>query len=67
MKSNMICLLFVEHTILDVPDKQDIKDNIKRLEVSSGEHRHKFGLRDEGEVGGFLGIRIDKTVNHYSI
>ena len=55
LKSKMICLVYVDGEILDGNDKKAFESEIKILGVSSDEHRHKFGLRDEGEVGGFNG------------
>ena len=64
MKYNIIFLVYVDDAILSGTDKQSIEAEIKSLGVSSDEHRHEFGLRDEGEVGNLLGIRIEKTGNN---
>jgi hypothetical protein len=61
MKHNMICLIYVDDTILTGPDLGEIEKLIKDLGVKSDDHLHTFELRDEGEVGDFLGIRIEKT------
>ena len=58
MKANIICLVYVDDEILDANNKKAFEYEIKSLGVSSNEHRHKFGLRYEGEVGGFNGIGI---------
>ena len=63
MKYNMICLVYVDDTIIYDPEKQAIDAEMKSLGVSSDEHRHKFGLIDEGEIGNFLGIIIENTGN----
>ena len=60
MKADLFCLVYVDDTILAGPNKSAIEDEIKGLGVSTSEQRHEFGLRDEGEVGDFLGIRIEK-------
>ena len=57
----MICVVYVDDTIIAGPDEHAIEDLITDLGVSKDEHRHTFELRDEGEVGDFLGIRITKT------
>ena len=44
-----------------------MKQKILGLGVSENEQRHKFELRDEGEVGNILGIwaeNIDKGIFH---
>ena len=60
MKKNMICLVYVDDTILASPDSKAIEHEITGLGVSTDEQRHQFQLRDEGKVGNFLGIRIKK-------
>ena len=57
----MICVVYVDDTILAGPDINAIEEEIRGLGVSKDEQRHTFQLRDEGEVGDFLGIRIQKT------
>jgi hypothetical protein len=42
------------------PDSDAIEREIKGLGIRDDEQRHSFELRDEGEVGDFLGIRITK-------
>jgi hypothetical protein len=61
MKHNMICLIYVDDTIITGPDSAAIEHLIKDLGVKSDDHLHTFELRDEGEVGDFLGIRIEKV------
>ena len=60
MKKDIICVVYVDDTILAGPDPAAIEREIKGLGVSDGEQRHEFELRDEGAVGDFLGIRIEK-------
>ena len=59
MKHYMICILYVEDTIMCGPSSKAIENNILGLGVSKHKQRLKFGLRDEGEVGDFLGIRFE--------
>ena len=61
MKSDMIRLVYVDYAILAVTNKQYIGYEIKTLGVSFDERSHELGLRDEGKIGDFLGIRIEKT------
>ena len=56
----MICVIYVDNTIIAGPDASAIDALIKDLGISNHEQRHVFQLRDEGEVGDFLGIRIEK-------
>ena len=61
MKKDMICVCYVDDTIIAGPDAAAIEKEIRGLGVSDDEQRHSFELRNEGEVGDFLGIRIQKT------
>ena len=61
MKKDMICVVYVDDTIIAGPDSDAIEHEIKLLGITNDEYHHKFQLRDEGEVGDFLGIRIKKT------
>jgi hypothetical protein len=61
MKKGIICVVYVDDTIFAGPDRALIDAEIKGLGVSSKEKSHSFYLRDEGEVGDFLGIRITKN------
>ena len=60
-KNQMICVVYVDDTIIAGPDGKEIEKEIHDLGVSKNEQQHKFELRNEGEVGDFLGIRIKKT------
>ena len=61
MKGEMICVVYVDDTIIAGPDSQAIEEEIRLLGITNDEFQHKFQLRDEGEVGDFLGIRIKKV------
>lgn len=56
----MICIVYVDDTILCGPDPQALEEEIKGLGVNNLEQRHSFQLQNEGEVGDFLGIHIQK-------
>ena len=61
MKQDMICVVYVDDTIIASPDSKAIDTLIYNLGIADEEQRHAFDLRDEGEVGDFLGIRIEKS------
>ena len=61
MKKDMICVVYVDDTILAGPSSDALEELISSLGIADDEQRHKFELRDEGEVGDFLGIRIEKV------
>ena len=61
MKKDMICVVYVDDTILAGPDASEIEKVITSLGVRDEEKHYKFELRDEGAVGDFLGIRIERT------
>ena len=61
MKAGVICVINVDDTILAGPDSKAIEEVITSLGVENEEQQHKFELRDEGEVGDFLGIRIENS------
>jgi hypothetical protein len=61
MKKGIICVVYVDDTIFAGPDRALIDAEIQGLGVSSKDQSHSFDLRDKGEVGDFLGIRITKT------
>ena len=63
MKQDMICVIYVDDTIITGPDEQAIEDLITSLGVADEEQVHTFELRDEGEVGAFLGIQIERQSN----
>ena len=63
MKHNMIVVVYVNDTITAGPDADEIEKLIKDLGVAVKEERETFVLHDEGSVGDFLGIRIEKCAN----
>ena len=60
MKQNIICVVYIDDTILAGPNAKELDKMITSLGIADDEKRHTFELRDEGEVGDFLGIRIQK-------
>ena len=52
--------VYVDDTIFAGPDPQALEREIAALGVSTTTQRHSFQLRNEGEVGAFLGIQIKK-------
>jgi hypothetical protein len=60
LKKGCICVVYVDDTIFAGPDAKMLEQEIRSLGVASDECDHSFQLRDEGEVGDFLGIRIEK-------
>ena len=60
MKGDLVCLVYVDGTILAGPNLDNINKEIAGLGVSTTDQIHSFQLRDEGQVGDFLGIRIEK-------
>ena len=63
MKQDMICVIYVDDTIITGLDEQAIQDLITSLGVADEEQVHTFELRDESEVGAFLGIQIERQSN----
>ena len=66
MKGDLIFLLYVDDTILEGPNLDKL---IKKrgLRVISKDQTHSFQLRDEVQVGDFLGIRIENLGSSSSI
>jgi hypothetical protein len=60
MKKGFIYVVYVGDTICAGPDAALLEQDIKSLGVTYDECHHSYQLRDEGEVGYFLGIRIEK-------
>jgi hypothetical protein len=60
MKQGIICVIYVDDTIFAGADPTVLEEEIRLLGVSDTEQRHTFQLRNEGEVGAFLGIQITK-------
>ena len=61
MKNGILCVVYVDDTIFAGADSDILEEEIRALGVSDTEQRHSFQLRNEGEVGAFLGIQITKT------
>ena len=60
----MICVVYVDDTVIAGPDSQAIEEEIRLLGITNDKLQHKFHLRDEGEVGYFQGVRIKKVGKH---
>jgi hypothetical protein len=60
MKKDFICVVYVDDTIFAGTGALLLEREIKSLGVKEDQCDHSFQLRDEGEVGDFLGIRIEK-------
>ena len=60
MKEGIMCVVYVDDTIFAGADAAVLEEEIRALGVSDTEQQHKFQLRNEGEVGAFLGIQITK-------
>ena len=54
-------VVYVDDTVFSGPDTNAIEEVIAGLRVQNDEQRPTFELRDEGEVGVCLGIRIEKS------
>jgi hypothetical protein len=63
MKRGMSCVIYIDDTFFAGPDEKQIAQEIIGLGVSKFETQHKFQLRNVGEVGDFLGIRIAKQAD----
>jgi hypothetical protein len=61
MKDGILCVVYVDDTIFAGADPARLEEEIRALGVSDTEQQHSFQLRNEGEVGAFLGIQITKT------
>ena len=61
VKKGVICVVYVDDAIFGGKNGDDLEREITSLGVAAHEQRHKFELRNEGEVGNFLGIQIKKT------
>jgi hypothetical protein len=51
----VICLVYIDDTLLYAPDMKDIDDVIRRL---TKEHKMTLEVKDD-DVAGFLGVHID--------
>jgi hypothetical protein len=57
-KKGRICVVYVDDTIFSGPEEALLEQEIKYLGVAYDECHQSFQLRDKGDVGNFLGIRI---------
>jgi hypothetical protein len=64
MNKGCICVVDVDDTIFAGPEAALSEQEIKSLGVAYDECHHSSQLRDEGEVGDFLAIRIEKQKNN---
>ena len=62
MKQGIICVCYIDDTIFAGADSLVLEAKIQSLGVHEKEQRHTFALRNEGEVGAFLGIQILKNL-----
>jgi hypothetical protein len=60
MKKVCICVVYVDDTIFAGPYSLLPEKEIKSLRVKEDQCDYFFQLRDDGEVGDFLGIKIEK-------
>ena len=67
LKKDMMVVVYVDDTIICGPEAKEIEKLITDLGVGEDEHREVFELRDEGNVGDFLGIRIEKQGVSYQL
>ena len=58
MKGDLVYLVYVDDTILAGPNLDNVNKETQGLGVITNDQAHTFQLRDEGQVGDFLGIRI---------
>ena len=60
MKGNMICLVYVDDKILSGTSLDKINEDIRGLGIKGENQVHSFQLKDKGQVGDFLDIRMEK-------
>ena len=60
MKSDIICLVYVDYIIIYGSKDKLIEEEIKALVIRQGKQLLSFEIHDEGEVGDFLVIRIEQ-------
>ena len=65
MKPRIFCVVYVDDTIFAAASAEDLDRKIAALGISTSEQQHSFQLHDEGEVGAFLGIQIEKGNNEF--
>jgi hypothetical protein len=57
MKYGMICVVYVDDTIIGARQLSDINQEIMSLGIVDDNMKHTITLRDEGEVSAFLVIK----------
>jgi len=60
MKKGIICVVYVDDTIFAGASADELEQEITALGIRKEEQRHSFALRNEGEVGAFLGVQVEK-------
>ena len=60
IKGDLICLVCVDDTFLAGANLDNINKAIHWLGMSTKDQIHSSQLRDEGQIGNFLGTRIEK-------
>ena len=58
LKPGMICVVYVDDTIIGSLHIADINQEIESLGILDSTRKHIFTLRNEGAVNDFLGIHI---------
>ena len=61
MKNDIFFVVYVDDTIFAGKDGENFENEIAILGVQSNKVSHSFLLQNGGEVGNFLGIRIEKN------
>jgi hypothetical protein len=64
MKPGMICIVYVDDTIIGARQLSDINREIMSLGNVDDNIKHTFTLRDEGEVSAFLGMQIKRLTSN---
>ena len=62
MKKDMICVIYVDDTIVAGPDADALEEMIKSLGIVGEGQRHIFELLDEGEVCDFRVSELKRLV-----
>jgi hypothetical protein len=64
MKPGMICVVYVDDTIVGAQQLSDINQEIMSLGIVDDDMKHTFPLRDEGELSAFLGILFKRLTSN---
>ena len=62
MKEDIVCVIYVGDITIACPNPEKIDDLTTSVGMSENDEQHKFELRDEGQVGDFFGICIEKGI-----